>query len=61
MPKPKSASSYSLTPAAKSMLQRMAISLGIPQSNVLELAVRAYATKTLRHSDRNGEKEGNNA
>jgi hypothetical protein len=43
MPKPKHASSYSLTPDAKELLALLSIRLGIPQNAVLELAIREAA------------------
>lgn len=45
MPKPKHASSYSLTPDAKDMLRLLGEALGIPQSAVLELAIRQMAKR----------------
>ena len=43
MPKPKHASSYSLTPDAKAILSRLSESLGVPRSAILELAIRTYS------------------
>ena len=48
MPKPKHASSYSLTPEAKTLLEQMAKTLGVPRNKVLELAIRRMAKRELQ-------------
>jgi hypothetical protein len=45
MPKPKHASSYSLTPDAKSLLQQIADSMGIARNAVLEVLIRKEAER----------------
>jgi hypothetical protein len=47
MPKPKHASSYSLTPEAKGLLERLALHLGVAKNAVLELALRQMARREL--------------
>ena len=62
MAKPKHASSYSLSPDAKEMLDRLAETLGIPRSNVLELAIRHLAKKEgVGAAKKNSEKSSKHA
>ena len=52
MKKPLYASSHRLSPVAHRLLQRLAASLGVTQTAVLELAIREYAQAKLSHASR---------